>query len=265
MSSKNMKLANSLVSVILPVYNASNVLPQSIQSLLKQTHQNLEIIIVDDSSKDDTYKIATILKKCDNRIKVLRNKKRYGPAVCLNRAIRLARGQFVTFMNPTDVVSAFKIKKQVQFLEENPKVVAVGTQCSLIKNNKNRKKTSFPQEHEQIYPTLLHGISMHFETALINRRLLPKDLIRFTTNIYPFIFSGLFLKMLQYGKIANINQSLYTHFENAVAAAYRQQTRKGRIVSSIGLLLKSVAEHDYRPSVKALLHPFTTPVRTMFR
>lgn len=259
-----MKLADSLVSVILPVYNASSVLPQSIESLLKQTHQNLEIIIVDDSSKDDTYKIATILQKCDSRIKVLHNKKRYGPAVSLNRAIRQARGQFVTFMNPTDVASAFKIKKQVQFLEKNPKVVAVGTQCAVVKDNKNREKTSFPEEHEQIYPTLLHGISMRFETALINRRLLPKDLIRFTTNTYPFIFSGLFLKMLRYGKIANINQYLYTQFENAVAA-YRQQTRKGRIVSSVGLLLKSVAEHDYRPSVKAFLHPFTTPVKTMFR
>jgi len=259
-----MKLADSLVSVILPVYNASSVLPQSVESLLKQTHQNLEIIIVDDSSKDDTYKIATILKKCDSRIRVFRNKKRYGPAISLNRAIRLAKGQFVTFMNPTDVASAFKIKKQVQFLENNPKVVAVGTQCAVIKENKNKEKTSFPEKHEQIYPTLLHGISMRFETALINRHLLPKDLIRFTTNTYPFIFSGLFLKMLQYGRIANLNQSLYTHFENALAA-YRQQTRKGKIISSVGLLLKSVAEHDYRPSVKAFLHPLTTPVRTMFR
>ncbi|MBI2443341.1 MAG: glycosyltransferase family 2 protein [Candidatus Levybacteria bacterium] len=259
-----MKLIESLVSVIVPVYNASTLLPRSVESLLRQTHQNLEIIIVDDSSKDDTYKIATILKKCDSRIRVLRNKKRYGPAICFNRALRQARGQFVTFMNPTDIASAYKIKKQVQYLLQNPKVVAVGTQCAVVKDHKNKEKTSFPEKHEQIYPTLLHGISMRFETALINRHLLPKDIIKFTTNAYPFIFSSLFLKLSQYGKLANLNNLLYTHYEEALSS-YKQQNRKGRAVSYLALLLKSIAEHDYRPSLKAFLQPFTTPVRTMFR
>lgn len=259
-----MKLTESLVSVILPVYNASSQLPKAVESLLRQSYQNLEVIIVDDSSKDDTYKIAQILKKCDNRIRVLRNKKRYGPAVCLNRAMRKASGQFVTFMNPTDLASSYKIKKQVQFLSQNPKVVAVGTQCNIVKNGNQKERTAFPEEHDQIYPTLLHGISMRFETALINRHLLPKDIIRFTTSAYPFIFSGLFLKILQYGRVSNLNQHLYTQVEDS-SLAYSKQDTKNRISSHVSLFIKSITEHDYRPSIKAFLLPFTTPVRTIFR
>ncbi|MDP3941898.1 MAG: glycosyltransferase family 2 protein [bacterium] len=259
-----MKLNESLVSIIVPVYNVSTFLPKTVESLLRQSYKDLEVILVDDGSRDDTYKIAQILKKCDSRIRVLRNKKRYGPAVSFNRAMQKATGQFVTFMNPTDIASAYKIKKQVQFLRGNPKVVAVGTQCSIVKNGKYKEKTAFPKEHEQIYPTLLHGISMRFETALINRHLLPKDLIRFTTNTYPFIFSSLFLKMLQYGQISNLSQHLHTQFED-MSATYHKQDTKGRIASHIGLFVKSFTEHDYRPSIKAFLEPFTTPVRTMFR
>lgn len=259
-----MKLTNSLVSIILPVYNAGADLPRAVESLLRQSYVNVEIIIVDDSSKDDSFKIASILKKCDARIRVLRNKKRYGPAVCFNRAMRKASGQFVAFMNPSDIASVHKIKKQVGFLKENPKVVAVGTQCTVVKDGNAKKKTQFPEAHEQIYPTLLHGISMRFETALINRHLLPKDIIKFTTNTYPFIFSGLFLKILPYGQLSNLSHHLYLHYEKA-AENYKQQNRKNKAFSYLALFMKSFAEHDYRPSIKEFLQPFTSPVRTMFR
>lgn len=260
----NMKLTDSLVSIIIPAYNASTLLPRAIESLLNQSYLDIEIIVIDDSSRDDTYKIATILKKCDSRIKILRNKKRYGPAICLNRAMRIAKGRFVTFMNPTDVASMHKIKKQVNFLKKNPKTVAVGTQCTLLKEaSKTKNKTSYPEHHDEIYPTLLHGISMRFESTLIDRHLLPKDIIKFTTNTYPFIFSSLFMKLLQYGKLANLNHYLYAHYEAAVAN-YKKQGTTGKAGSYMKLFLQSFTEHDYRPSLKAFLEPFTSPVKTIF-
>ncbi len=258
-----MKLSESLVSIIVPAYNVASALPACVESLLSQSYTDLEIIIVDDSSKDDTYKIANILKKCDARIKVFRNKKRYGVAVSFNRALKWSRGQFIAFMNPTDIASMHKIKKQVKFLTMNPKVVAVGTQCTVI-NNKQKIKSIYPQEHTSIYATLLHGISMRFESTLINRLLLPKDLLKFTTDVYPFIYSSVFLKIAQYGTLANLPHYFYWHSQDSLSN-FKQQARSNRLISCLQLLIQSLAEHDYRPHLKTFLQPFATPVKAIFR
>lgn len=252
-----MKLKKSLVSVILPVYNAGNFLPHCLETLIKQSYTNLEIIAIDDNSKDNSLKILKEFKKKyktyseqNRKIQILQNKKHYGQAVCLNRAVRLAQGQFLAFMNPFDYVSLHRFKKQISYLSINPKTVAIGSQYVTInKNNKSVEKSSLPQQHEEIYHTLLPSISMKPETVMINRMLFPKDLLRFTTNKYPLLFTEVFIKILQYGKIANLGQALYTH-RSGIKRYTRQSSRLKHVFSLLQLWLKSRSTYDYRPSLR---------------
>jgi len=243
-----------LVSIILPVCNASTHLPACLESLLRQKHDNIEIIAVDDSSKDSSVKILKEYRKFDKRVKVFINVKRYGLAITLNRALRRAKGDFVTFMNPHDVNSVWRIKKQLDFLTKNPKVVAVGTQAvSIDEKGKHIEKTQLPTEHETIYSSFLQGLSIQLETLMINRSRIPRDLLYFVHNKYPFVYMETFIKLFQYGKIANLLQHLYYHRGKQINQT--SLTKSQRTFKFIQLTAKSVAIYDYRPSLRSFFTP----------
>jgi glycosyltransferase involved in cell wall biosynthesis len=253
-----MKLQESLVSIILPVSNAEHYLVSCLESLLKQNYGNIEIIAIDDKSRDDSFQILKQFRALDDRVRVYRNKKKYGVSICYNRGIKKARGQFITFMNPHDKNALTRLKKQVQYLAEYPKVVAVGTQVMHIDGKEKRLEvTTFPEQHEAIYQNFLRGLTMQFETVLINRFLLPKDALKFTSNAYPFLYTEVFVKILQYGRFANISQALYYHRKYMAEAQVKITGLKKRLEFG-KLWVKSVSEHDYRPSIKSLLEPQVT-------
>lgn len=244
-----------IVSIILPVHNSERFLTDCLRSLIKQTEKKIEIIAIDDSSSDNSYKILREYAKKYKKVRVYRNIKRYGIAVTLNRLIKKAKGEFIAFMDSKDITSPQRIKKQVNFLRANPEIVAVGTQIRFInENNKRLGKSSFPKENEHIYESPLHGISMQFETVCVNKMLLPKDVLKFTASSTPFIYSDVFIKLLPYGKFANLREYLHYHRENP--KTYFRDLR-GNIMSFMKLWLLSKSNYNYKPSLSSLLLPFT--------
>lgn len=250
-----MKETQSLVSVILPVCNCGKFLSRCLETLLTQSYKNIEIIAIDDNSSDNSLKILRSFKKHDNRLLVYKNKKRYGLAITLNRAVRKIKGQYLAFMDPHDIASVQRIKKQVRFLMQNQKIVAVGSQCSYVDHkNKRIGVSNFPNDHNAICKLLVSGSSMQFETVMINRQLTPKDLLRFKTNLYPFVFSDLLLQLSTYGQLANMTQRLYIHRAmEKYHFVYPNKLKKA--FSSLSLWIKSTADYDYRPSFWSLISP----------
>ncbi len=98
-----------LVSIIIPAYNAGATLAPSVKSALSQTHENLEVIIVDDGSKDDTRKIAEDFKKADPRVSVLGHKINRGLSAARNTALRIASGDYILFLDADDTLEPFGI------------------------------------------------------------------------------------------------------------------------------------------------------------
>lgn len=248
-----MKIKDSVVTVILPVYNASKFLSDCLNSLALQTYQDLQIIAIDDHSRDDSLKILRQYKKKFDNFEIYHNKKHYGLAICYNRAMKRTRGKFVAFMNPHDVNAISRFKRQVNFLLNNPKTVAVGTQyTSINESNKKLERSDLPEEHDTIYDNLIHTSALHPETVMINRTLLPKDLLYFKNNKYPFIYTEVFVKFFQYGKVANIRQSLYLRREG-IKRPGRQASRLSETVTMLKLWLSSRSNYNYKPSVKSIL------------
>ncbi len=108
-----------LVSIITPNYNCKNFIAQTINSVLSQTYTNWEMIIVDDCSSDGSYEIALDYSKKDSRIKVIRNEKNSGAAISRNKAIEIAQGEFVAFLDSDDLWMPEKLEKQIVFMREN--------------------------------------------------------------------------------------------------------------------------------------------------
>lgn len=108
-----------LVSIITPLYNCSAFLEQTIQSVLSQSYQNWEMIIVDDCSKDNSLEIAQRYEAQDKRIRVIRLKKNSGAAVARNTAIDAAKGRFIAFLDSDDLWSPEKLEQQMNFMQNN--------------------------------------------------------------------------------------------------------------------------------------------------
>lgn len=108
---------NDLVSIIMPSYNTGGYIKNSIESVLAQTYENWELIIVDDCSTDDTDSIVGQLS--DKRIRYLKNKKNSGAAISRNYALREAKGRWIAFLDSDDLWLPEKLEKQIAFMENN--------------------------------------------------------------------------------------------------------------------------------------------------
>lgn len=242
-----------LVSILLPVHNCERFLTDSLKSLVGQSYRQIEIIVIDDRSSDNSWKILREFAKRYKKLRIYKNIKRYGIGVTLNRLARRAKGDFLAFASSEDISAQARIKKQVQFLLNNQDVAAVGSQCYFIKkNNKRIGKSNFPLENKSIYKSPLHGVSMQFETVMINKNLLPKDLIKFQTDSTHFVYSDVLMKILPYGKFANLPNFLHSHRNNP--EEYFSDLRS-HIISLLKLWITSIANYKYQLSAKSFFTP----------
>lgn len=120
----------TLVSVLLPVHNGVRYLESSARSILNQTHQDLEVLVLDDGSTDGSGELAKALG--DSRVQVMRSDHNLGLPATLNRGLAAARGDIVARQDADDVSHPCRLQKQVAFLESNPEVGLAGTQAWLM-------------------------------------------------------------------------------------------------------------------------------------
>jgi len=110
----------------MPVYNGEKYLAEAIESILTQTYDNFEFLIVDDGSTDKSLEIINSYSNKDPRIRVLRNPRNLSIAVSLNRGIDAARGKYIARMDCDDVSLPARLEKQVLFLDKNPEIGVLG-------------------------------------------------------------------------------------------------------------------------------------------
>lgn len=108
----------SCVSIIMPTYNAASFISKAIESVLLQTYKNLELIIIDDASQDDTVSLIEEYKKNDKRIKLLRNSSNSGSGYSRNRGIEAAEGRYISFIDSDDIWQPEKLRIQIEFMQE---------------------------------------------------------------------------------------------------------------------------------------------------
>ena len=108
-----------LVSIIMPSYNASRFITESIKSVIVQTYQNWELLIADDCSKDSSVEVIKKIIDKDQRIKLFSLLKNVGAAAARNVAIEHANGQYIAFLHSDDVWEPEKLERQLAFMKEN--------------------------------------------------------------------------------------------------------------------------------------------------
>ena len=111
-----MSQVNHIVSVITPSYNSERFIQQTVESVINQTYQNWELIIIDDTSTDNTAEIVN--QFCDKfpNIHLIRNTKNRGAAISRNKGVKAAKGSFIAFLDADDLWKPDKLEKQMEFM-----------------------------------------------------------------------------------------------------------------------------------------------------
>lgn len=141
---------NPKVSIIVPIYNTAKYLPKCLDSIINQTHQNLEIILVDDGSTDNSGQIADDYAKKDSRITVI-HQKNAGQSAARNNGLKKASGKYISFIDSDDQIDSRFIEKLLSAYNHNTSISVCGihykrlhqktTENVYINNLRSRKKT----------------------------------------------------------------------------------------------------------------------------
>lgn len=118
------KMPNELISIIVPVYNVQSYIKKSVNSILKQSYRNLEIILVDDGSTDESGKICDFLKKMDPRVKVI-HRINGGLSAARNSGIDVSTGSYIVFIDSDDYIEKKFVEKLYQSMKKNKADIAV--------------------------------------------------------------------------------------------------------------------------------------------
>ncbi len=239
--------SNKLVTIIIPTYNRASTILDCLQSLSKQTYKNIEIIISDDCSTDDTVSKIKAFK--DERVKLITHKSNRGPAYARNAAIRRAKGQICFFTDDDVIVPENWIKRGLEYFKSG----AVGIEGKIIYVDNGY----CPYYSDRIVENLKGGLYMTANAAYYTRTL--KQVGMFDTDLIKYQDRDLALRVREVGSIVFASDNPVFHQnEKYTARSYLKEARKVQY----WLMLESKSNKSkivnvYEPSkLAALCVPF---------
>lgn len=246
-----MKIIKPLVTVYMPVFNASPYLNQAIDSILNQSYSNFEFIIVDDASTDNSWRIIKSYAKKDSRIVAIKNQINLGVSLTSNIAISKAQGKFLARMDADDISFTDRLEKQVQFLTKNTDTVAVGGQCVVIDefNNVIGNK-NFPTQAQKLKDMIFWAIPMQQPSMMVNLSKLPKKFVWYKPSQSSAEEINLMFRFMLYGQISNLEDNLlfYRHLNGSLSHKNPKATFKLTLKSRLTAL-----NLGFKPSLKAIV------------
>ena len=155
----------------MPAYNAGAYIDEAISSILRQTFDDFEFIIVNDGSSDETPSIIDKYQRLDARIHAYHQKKE-GMIAALNRGCYLATGQYIARMDADDVSFAHRLERQVKYAEKHPSIGVVGSWISIEKNGSDAGIWRPPTSPKLLKWTLFFGVCVTHPSVLMRREVI---------------------------------------------------------------------------------------------
>jgi glycosyltransferase involved in cell wall biosynthesis len=226
---------NPTVSVVIPTYNRAHLINRSIQSVLDQTYQDFEIIVVDDASSDNTEEVVTSLD--NERISYIRHEKNKGAAAARNTGIKLARGYYIAFQDSDDIWLQEKLEKQMKvFKTESPNIGVVYVGCSRIIGNNTINY--FPSSQVSTKEGNIHQQLLDLNFVTTASILAPIEYLEkvgmFDENFPRLQDWDLVIRLSKYYNFKYIDEPLLIQYFTADSISADQEA----LISALKLLLK---------------------------
>lgn len=160
-----------LVSIITPCYNSASFISQTIDSVLKQTYENWELLITDDFSTDNSVEIIRTYMQKDSRIKLFKTEKNTGhPSIPRNISLSHAMGDFVAFLDSDDIWDKHKLIEQIEFINKG-KYDLICSYCRVIKENGEVTNRILKTKNNASYKDMLKMYELISPTILCTKRI----------------------------------------------------------------------------------------------
>lgn len=213
------------LSVIMPIYNVELYIGKAIESVLYQTFEDFEFIIIDDGSTDKTYDIISAYH--DKRIIIIRNQINKGLAKCLNQGFLIAKAEYIIRMDGDDICKPERFSKQIQFMLEHPNLGISGTYMDLIDEQgkllgKQQKTVGF----KNIMVKLFFGnTSLAHPSIIVRKKLLDINYLRYDCAFRYAEDFDLYCRSSLYVVLDNYPEYLiqYRIHPNSVSQKFHQQ------------------------------------------
>ncbi|NIZ00161.1 glycosyltransferase [Thalassospira lucentensis] len=217
---------NPLVSVIMANFNGGIYLKDCVESVLNQTYDNLEFIIVDDCSTDESFEYLDNID--DKRIVLIKNASNIGQTKSLNKAISKSSGQYLARMDSDDICYPERLFEQVRFFEQNPEISILGAQATIIDHNgKLIGQTFLPKESVSIWAFCFFSNPFVHPSIMIRRTILPANKMLYSDQYINQDFE-LWSRILTRSNAANLpRQLLYyrQHPSNMTTRHYHENLK----------------------------------------
>lgn len=218
-----MEKNNPLVSIIMPAYNAEKFISKSIESVLQQTYQNWELLVVNDGSKDNTSSIVKLFNY--TRIKLI-EQENGGVSKARNTGIANSTGEFIAFLDSDDLWLKDKLEIQVKYMMNNQNIVlSYGDYLSFIEDGKII-------ENKQLYPFKIKDLKQRllvFNSIATLTVMVKSDVLKATSGFDTELFGpedwDLWIKISQKGDIGYIKENLamYREHEGGISKNKKRQ------------------------------------------
>ena len=208
---------NPVVSVVMSVYNAEKYLDAAIRSILEQTYNNFEFIIINDGSNDRSLEIIKKYKNEDDRI-VLISRENRGLISSLNEGIVKARGEYIVRMDADDISLPFRIEKQLQVMEHEKDIVVCGSWINIFGENINEKVARYFEYDKQIKANLLVSCCFAHPSVMIRKDVFTNNNILYDERFKNAEDYYLWTQLAKVGKFYNIPEILlkYRFLETSI-------------------------------------------------
>lgn len=195
------------VSVLMPVYNGAAYLPEAIDSILKQTFDDFEFLIIDDGSGDGSQDIVNRYQ--DRRIRFVQNPVNLGQTRTLNNGLELARGDYIARQDQDDISLPDRLEKQISLMECRPAIGLVGSYTQIINSfGKQQVVIETPLDDLEIRWRIMTRNTFAHPSVVIRREVLIAHHLRYDESFLIAQDYDLWTAIMQYSQGANIDQPL---------------------------------------------------------
>ncbi len=230
-----MKMKEKLVSVIIPTYNRADLVLRAVESVCKQSYSNLEIIVVDDNSKDDTQAVIHEMAKKDDRIIYLHNSNNMDGGGSRNVGIENANGDIVAFLDSDDVWYKNRISNQIELFQDSD-VVATYCNYNMVEFETGKVIVNNSRAGKHQVNDIYFGNYLGTTSCLMARKDILLQIGMFDARLNSCQDWDLYIRLIQSGKIVwekEILLSQYIHKK-------RLSTNKENILQGNSMLLKKM-------------------------